>query len=207
MFNATTSKDCFSAWNRKAPKKNQCQGEYEKWHPPPPGTLIVNIDASFNIIGDTNRSPEVQVQPISSCSESRSPASTQCAPSVQPHEDLSPLGICRHRTEAEILIDPHPGISRSPPVLYSAGDVEETCGIIASEPNAFATEDHRLESSSFLTEDQEPRLPAPLLDKRPVKDAQYSMLRASDRRERRSSASVLRKNARDSDQTPPVTPP
>jgi len=101
LFNATTSKDCFSAWNRKAPKKNQCQGEYEKWHPPPPGTLIVNIDASFNIIGDTNRSPEVQVQPISSCSESRSSALTQCTP-VQnrikspdqaiPHPSITPAG-------------------------------------------------------------------------------------------------------------------
>lgn len=147
LLKATTSKDCFSAWNRKALKKNQSRGEFEKWHPPAPGTLIVNIDASFEIICDASMSPEryphEENRPISPGRESRSPA--------QPEEDRTPLGIYSHRAEEQGRNIPlH---SNFPPTLHTTGPVENGClhltrRINAAKPFAFASEDQHLQLST-----------------------------------------------------------
>lgn len=47
MFNTSTSHDIFANWNVKQ-AKNQKQGSSNpKWQPPHPGTILINIDASF----------------------------------------------------------------------------------------------------------------------------------------------------------------
>ncbi|KAL3719462.1 hypothetical protein ACJRO7_004427 [Eucalyptus globulus] len=61
MSRAATSQESFTTWNKKSQHGKQGQNlpHPDKWRPPPPGVLTINIDASFEDAYSNTNSPNV----------------------------------------------------------------------------------------------------------------------------------------------------
>lgn len=61
MSRAATSQESFTTWNKKSQHGKQGQNlpHPDKWRPPPPGVLTINIDASFEDAYSNTNSPDM----------------------------------------------------------------------------------------------------------------------------------------------------
>lgn len=55
LFKASTSHDSFMKWNEKQTKQQERSTPSQKWQPPNPGSILINIDASFVAIPSQGR--------------------------------------------------------------------------------------------------------------------------------------------------------